>query len=117
MSTPSPSMSRRHAQAARAETWDRMRAHLSRLELRVLDELRVHGPCTTRALSGRSGIGLLSVRPRVCDLCAAHLADCVGREGGEGVYRARSDAEIARDISARVHRMRQDAVEQLMLDL
>jgi predicted transcriptional regulator len=53
----------------------------------------IHGPCTTRMLAQLSGIDLLNVRPRTTDLCDLGLVECVGTAKGEGVYKARKQAE------------------------
>lgn len=55
----------------------------------VYDAWVIHGPATTRELSNRSGIDILSVRPRTTDLCDLGLVDLVGDERGtEGIYQA-----------------------------
>ena len=61
--------------------------------VRVLCQLAVHGPCTTRQLAERAHMDILSVRPRVTDLCHMGLAQMTGSESGEGVYRATTETE------------------------
>ncbi len=99
---------------ARAENWARARQNLTRIEEAVFAALRAAGPCTTRELARRAGLSLLSVRPRVCDMAAAGLVECVGIEHREGVYRALSDEEIARALAAPVAAQTTPA-EQMML--
>ena len=56
-----------------------------------------HGPCTTEQLAGRSGLSILSLRPRTTELvqlgfiCLAETQDAAG----SGVYRVRTQAELS----------------------
>lgn len=54
----------------------------------VYDALKAYGPCTTEHLSAESGLSLLTLRPRMTELCQLGLAKCVGGKGGEGIYEA-----------------------------
>lgn len=58
--------------------------------------LKKHGPGTTRELSRVGGMDLLTLRPRVTELCQLGFAYLAGRAGKEGVYAAR-DYEQARE--------------------
>jgi hypothetical protein len=51
------------------------------------------GPATTRILANNSGIDILNVRPRTTDLVGVGLVELVGGEHGEGIYKARSQAD------------------------
>lgn len=63
--------------------------------LAVLGDLRANGPATTRQIAARTGIDLLTVRPRVTELVQIGFVCLVdGTEHArEGVYRGLSDAE------------------------
>ena len=50
--------------------------------------LRANGPATTSRIAEGSGIGLLTVRPRVSELAVLGFVECIGREHREGVYRS-----------------------------
>jgi predicted HTH transcriptional regulator len=71
---------------------DKFRADL----VKVWEVLQRHGPGTTRELAARSGLSLLTIRPRICELCKEYLATLVEKRGTEGVYRARSWEEAER---------------------
>lgn len=66
--------------------WDEMAGHLSGLREKVYNALAKHGPCTTCELAGASGISLLTVRPRMTELCQLGFADCTGKTSHDGVY-------------------------------
>jgi len=77
----------------RNETWANIQERLKGDRIKVLDALREHGPCTTRALASAMEWDILNVRPRVTELVQLHFADCTGKLGSEGVYLAFSDNE------------------------
>lgn len=62
---------------------------------RVLAAWVAHGPCTTRELEARSGIPLLSLRPRTTELLELGLVRVAERQPvkGEGTYRAATETE------------------------
>lgn len=72
----------------RNETWEDVRARVDRLRLTVYYALERTGACTTRELATRSGIDILTVRPRVTELYQLGLVELVNPEagGGEGIY-------------------------------
>lgn len=70
-------------------TWDELRDLVSGPREMIYDWLRAYGPATTRAIAEGTGIDLLTVRPRVCELCQLGFAECLGRRGREGLYGAR----------------------------
>lgn len=82
----------------RDETYHSLRERISGIREDVWKAINRHGPCTTRELAERSGIDILTVRPRVTELyemgfvCLAESSPN-GRGGKEGVYRARTPAE------------------------
>jgi hypothetical protein len=88
-------------------TWEDIQEHLVEDRLAVYNSLQVWGPCTTRQLGVYMSLDVLSVRPRVTELCQMGLARVVEvplekrREDGsvrEGYYVAvsRSEAEKVR---------------------
>ena len=69
-------------------TWQDIRGKLAGTRELVHSWLLTHGPATTESISLGTGIGLLTVRPRVSELCAWGFAECVGRDKHEGIYQA-----------------------------
>ena len=92
--------------------WQQLRARIDGVRATVHAALQIHGPCTTRQLAAKIPLDLLSVRPRVTELVDLGFAECVRREGGEGVYRALSYTEA----HAR-HQERQAATHTLQTEL
>lgn len=74
----------------RNETWADIVLRVEGLRRDVYRELQQHGACTTRQLAQKSGIDLLTVRPRVTELYQLGLVELVNAEpgAGEGVYQA-----------------------------
>lgn len=72
----------------RNETWKDVEARVDNLRRAVYRSLGEHGPCTTRELAQKSGIDLLTVRPRITELYQIGLVELSNPEagGGEGVY-------------------------------
>jgi hypothetical protein len=70
----------------RNATWREVQTHLSDDLHRVHAAWLEHGPGTTRQVSDRSGISLLTFRPRTTDLCDFGLVRLISRSGTEGVY-------------------------------
>jgi hypothetical protein len=85
--------------------WEQMQEHVGGLRASALAAFREHGPGTTRQVAARAGWELLSLRPRATELLQLGFLELVGRENHEGVYLARSDAEVRgrmeRDAEAR----------------
>ncbi len=80
----------------RNATFASLRARVSRQRRQVYEAWLRHGPCTTSELSQRSGLHILSLRPRTTELVQLGFV-CLARHqprAGEGVYRARTDAEV-----------------------
>lgn len=65
--------------------------HGCRMEL--YESLLMHGPATTRDLAHRTGIGILTVRPRITELVRQRLVVLDGPRGREGVYRAVTESD------------------------
>jgi hypothetical protein len=97
----------------RNETWEGMRTRLQGLRLEVLKALSRYSPCTTRRLAAASGIDLLNVRPRIHELLELGLAECIGGNGGEGVYRAVDELEAQERFERRCREERQQGQMQL----
>jgi predicted ArsR family transcriptional regulator len=68
--------------------WKQIEDSLTGVRQSVYNALAATGPCTTLQLADRSGISPFTVRPRVTELCELGLAECVGKDGREGLYRA-----------------------------
>lgn len=92
--------------------FEQLKDRLEGLRAAVHSALQLHGPCTTRELAARSGIDLLSVRPRVTELVELGFAECTRREGGEGVYRALGYTEAAKAFKDRQALARGEGVQQ-----
>lgn len=69
-------------------TWQEIRGSLAGTRELVHAWLLLHGPATTTGIAEGTRIGLLTVRPRVSELCAWGFAECIGREKHEGIYQA-----------------------------
>lgn len=69
-------------------TWEEIQGSLESLRERVWNWLLAHGPATTSAAAHGTNISILTVRPRITELAQIGLAEVVGREGREGIYRA-----------------------------
>lgn len=94
--------------------WQQLSEHVHGLRQAVYEALRTHGPCTTRKLAARSGMDILSVRPRVTELAELGFSTCCGREGQEGVYRACSYQEAADAHAQRQALARGEGVQEAM---
>ena len=90
----------------RNTTWQAVREHLAGRRLAVYAELARLGPCTTRELAFRSGMDILTVRPRVTELLELGFAGMVtpddpAKPGKEGQYYAIAEAEALQAFLAR----------------
>lgn len=73
----------------RNATFESLRQDLNEKRMEVYRAWVLHGPATTRQLAEKSGIDILSVRPRTTDLCDLGLVKLVDAERGyEGIYAA-----------------------------
>ena len=70
----------------RNATWEDIQGKLEGSRARVYHALILNGPITTRELAARIGIDILTVRPRVTELCQLGFANCTDEEGREGHY-------------------------------
>jgi predicted transcriptional regulator len=107
----------------RNATWLDVQQRINPERARVLELLRMHGPCTTRHLANASGEDILSIRPRVTELVQLGLAELVDLQCNgsrachhEGVYHVVPlDAAMA-NFSRRCHEA-QDAQTMLKLEV
>ena len=83
----------------RRAAFDEVFAQIKDLRMGAWLVLKEHGPGTTREVARASGMDLLTLRPRVTELCQLGFAYLAGRAGKEGVYAAR-DYEQAREWMA-----------------
>lgn len=79
----------------RNATWREVLTHITEDMVRVHLAWQAFGPGTTREVAQRSGISLLTLRPRTTDLHKLGLVELVGAEKSEGIYRhvERAEAE------------------------
>lgn len=85
------------AASLRDAWWREIRGRLNPARIAVYRALlAAHEPMTTDAIAATTGINLLTVRPRVTELCQAGLAEFVDRIGHHGRYRAVSLREACR---------------------
>ncbi len=77
----------------RNETWAAMHGRVVGLRLTVYEALLRVGPCTTRQLASKSGVDILTVRPRITELFQIGWVELVDEDAGgnEGEYRALSE--------------------------
>lgn len=77
----------------RNATWREVLTHITDDMHRVADAWLQHGPGTTRQVAEKSGISLLTFRPRTTDLFQLGFVECIGASGTEGIYRGRTTDE------------------------
>lgn len=78
----------------RSVGFDEVRARLTENRLRVYDSLLMRGPSTGSEIAAYMRWTVLSVRPRVTELCECFHAVATGeRRNGEHVFRAVQPAE------------------------
>jgi len=77
-------------------TWQEIRGNLAGTREKIHAWLLACGPATTSEIAEGTRVGLLTVRPRVSELCALGFAVCVGRQGLEGIYQAATIEEAMR---------------------
>jgi hypothetical protein len=112
----------------RNETWESIKRRIAGDRMRVYDAWTKHGPCTTEELFARSGIRILSLRPRTTELMQLGLVElvpvdrCAGIGGridrhkaAGGVYRAVSITQA--ELSFNDLKRRARSGEQMFLKL
>lgn len=110
--------------AIRDLNWTELQSRVSGLRATVHEALRMHGPCTTRQLAARAGLDILTVRPRVTELCQLGFAAEVslspyasGLSPAEGIYRAHTFAEAAQIHATEQAIARGEGVQEVLFGL
>ena len=96
----------------RNETWSQVRDRVSDLRGIVYNHLALLGPCTTRELAARSGLDILTVRPRITELFQIGMVEVVECDvpTSEGVYQV-----VPWDLAeAKFHRIKTETIERQM---
>jgi hypothetical protein len=93
----------------RTESWERVQERLNEHRLAVHALYVRFGPCTTRELSERSTMSILSLRPRTTELLQLGLVALVGRKDCQGVYAPISLQDAERAFQEKVRAFRQPA--------
>lgn len=86
----------------RNATFADLQARLQGLRMQVYQAFHDYGPGTTRQIADRSGMDILTLRPRATELLGLGFIELIGGERHEGIYRARSMAEVELFHRARV---------------
>ena len=84
----------------RNATWESIQPLLTGLRLAVLETWRLHGPGTTCQMAARSGLSILTFRPRTTELVQLGLLECIGRSEHEGIYAAVPEADAREAFEA-----------------
>jgi predicted transcriptional regulator len=82
-----------------AENWRNIQEKLQGLREQVYRGMLAAGPQTTCDLAEIIAMPLLTVRPRVTELCELGLAEPAGRAGRHGLYQAIPLDQVKRHIS------------------
>lgn len=77
----------------RNATWTSLQTDIQGRLISAYQAWLAHGPGTTREVAGRAAWDILSLRPRTTDLYHAGLVELIGQRRGQGIYRARTQAE------------------------
>ena len=80
----------------RNATFHGLREYLPEARKQVYMAFVEHGPGTTREVAEKSGIDILTLRPRTTELCEIGLIELSAAAGGEGIYRARPQSDWER---------------------
>lgn len=80
--------------------WNDLQSRLSGLRGRIYQAWLVHGPCTTEELANRTGISILSVRPRTTELYQLGAVTLLRGQGHSGVYAARDLHALSKHFHA-----------------
>lgn len=86
----------------RNETFDQVRGRVEGQRAAVLGAWAMHGPCTTRELAEKTGLSILTLRPRTTELVELGFVRLAESQlvKGEGTYRAATPAEAAATFRA-----------------
>ena len=80
------------------DNWHNIQQKLQGLREQVYRAMLMAGPQTTQDLADIVDLSILTVRPRVTELCELGLAELAGRSGRHGLYRAIPLEEAKRNI-------------------
>ena len=93
------------------QTFEDLQASLHEDRAEVHRAWLAHGPGTTREVSAKAAIDILTFRPRTTDLFQLGLVELVDKDGHQGVYRARTLEQWEKFVAAQ----RMPATGQLSL--
>jgi len=85
----------------RNQTFEDLRPLLDHIRATVHHAWLAHGPGTTRDVADKADLDILTFRPRSTELYQLGLLELTGKEGHQGVYRARTIAEWELHVAAR----------------
>lgn len=94
--------------------WTELSGKLEGLRETVYRAMLACGPATTADIAARSGLSILTVRPRVTELVQLGFARCFGKRAKEGLYLAVSQEDA---LAAWRERIAAAAPTQTMLKL
>jgi hypothetical protein len=100
----------------RNATWNEVREQLAGRMLVVYEAWQKHGPGTTREIAERSGLDILTVRPRTTELYQLNFVALLGFVNKEGIYAAMPELAALEAFQQRQKAARADA-SQLPLKL
>lgn len=92
----------------RNETWNSIQNRIAGQRAAVLAAWTKHGPCTTEQLAERSGLEILSLRPRTTELLQLgflRLAE-VQQSNTEGTYRVSTQQEHSAWLAGEIAKAR-----------
>jgi len=95
----------------RNATWNEVREQLAGRMLVVYEAWQKHGPGTTREIAERSGLDILTVRPRTTNLFALGFVHLVEQAGHEGIYAAVPESAALEHFTQRQRDARADAAQ------
>ena len=95
----------------RNATWNEVREQLAGRMLVVYEAWQKHGPGTTREIAERSGLDILTVRPRTTELYQMNFIMLLGSIGKEGIYLAVPECIALEHFTERQRAARADAAQ------
>ena len=101
---------------ARTATWDEVRANLTGRRLAAYDAWKCWGPGTTHEVAERSGMSVLTLRPRTTELVQLGFVVMTEMAHKEGIYQAVSEENAMDAFTTRQMELRGSA-SQLPLKL
>jgi hypothetical protein len=98
----------------RNANWAEIEKHMQGSRETVYNCLLAFGRCTTSELALKMQHSVLSVRPRITELCDLGLVELVGKAGHEGIYQT-VPVYIARQLHDRQRAQNMQQGQQLTL--